>query len=100
MCRGWGVRVLDGRRDHHRVLCAPEQQSEVAAYVAAAKNASDFERQDAAREKTGVFTGSYALNPVNGERLPIWVADYVLMSYGTGAIMAVPDDQLPLTNNF
>jgi leucyl-tRNA synthetase len=51
---------------------------------------SDFERTDLAREKTGVFTGAYALNPVNGERIPVWIADYVLISYGTGAIMAVP----------
>ena len=50
----------------------------------------DFERQDETREKTGVFTGSYATNPVNGEQIPVWIADYVLMGYGTGAIMAVP----------
>ena len=51
---------------------------------------SDLERTELAKEKTGVFTGSYAINPVNGEPVPIWVADYVLISYGTGAIMAVP----------
>ena len=51
---------------------------------------SDLERTDLAKEKTGVFTGAYAINPVNGERIPIWIADYVLMGYGTGAIMAVP----------
>ena len=63
----------------------------VDAYVAQARNRSDRERQAAAeKEKTGVFTGAYAINPVNGERVPIWVADYVLASYGTGAIMAVP----------
>ena len=50
----------------------------------------DLERTELAKEKTGVFTGAYAINPVNGERIPIWIADYVLMGYGTGAIMAVP----------
>ena len=54
------------------------------------KSKSDLERTDLAKEKTGVFTGAYAINPVNGEKMPIWIADYVLMSYGTGAIMAVP----------
>ncbi len=53
-------------------------------------NMSDLERTDLAKSKTGVFTGGYAVNPVNGERIPVWIADYVLMSYGTGAIMAVP----------
>ncbi len=62
---------------------------EVAAYVEAAKNRADLDRA-AAKDKTGVFTGSYATNPVTGEKIPVWVADYVLMSYGTGAIMAVP----------
>ena len=63
----------------------------VAAYVTAAKNRSDMDRTLAAdKEKTGVFTGSYATNPANGQRVPIWVADYVLATYGTGAIMAVP----------
>ncbi|HSD82452.1 MAG TPA: leucine--tRNA ligase, partial [Anaerolineae bacterium] len=71
-------------------ITSPDRKAEVEAYVAAAKTESEFERQDIAREKTGVFTGGYAINPVNGERLPIWVADYVLMTYGTGAIMAVP----------
>ena len=60
------------------------------AYVEAARKCSDAERTTEGREKTGVFTGSYATNPVNGEKIPIWVADYVLMGYGTGAIMAVP----------
>jgi leucyl-tRNA synthetase len=64
---------------------------EVAPYVAAARNRSDMERTLAAeKEKTGVFTGAYATNPVNGAKVPIWVADYVLATYGTGAIMAVP----------
>src|SRR5699024_9825403 len=51
---------------------------------------SDLERTDLAKEKTGVFTGAYAVNPASGEKMPIWIADYVLVSYGTGAIMAVP----------
>jgi len=67
-----------------------EERRAVAEYVAAAKQKSDLLRTDLAKEKTGVFTGAYAVNPVNDERVPIWVADYVLMSYGTGAIMAVP----------
>ena len=71
-------------------LTRPEQSTEVTAYVEAAKKKSDLERTDLAKEKTGVFTGSHAINPVNGEWIPIWVADYVLISYGTGAIMAVP----------
>ncbi len=59
-------------------------------YVKAANQKSDVERMNENREKTGVFTGSYAINPINGEKIPIWLADYVLISYGTGAIMAVP----------
>jgi leucyl-tRNA synthetase len=72
-----------------RALATPEQASAVERYVAAAARKSDLERT-AAKEKTGVFTGSYANNPVNGQKLPIYTADYVLGSYGTGAIMAVP----------
>ncbi|HEV1997220.1 MAG TPA: leucine--tRNA ligase [Candidatus Dormibacteraeota bacterium] len=67
-----------------------QQRAQVEAYAASARNASDIDRQSTEREKTGVFTGGYATNPMNGERVPIWVADYVLMTYGTGAIMAVP----------
>ncbi len=66
-----------------------EQRAEVSAYVAKAKNKSDRDRQES-KEKTGVFTGGHAINPVNGAKVPIWIADYVLMGYGTGAIMAVP----------
>ena len=62
----------------------------MAAYRSYASGKSDLERTELAKEKTGVFTGAYAINPVNGERIPIWIADYVLASYGTGAIMAVP----------
>jgi leucyl-tRNA synthetase len=71
-------------------LTTPEQKAAVEAYVAAAGNKSDLERTELAKDKTGVFTGAYAVNPVNGEKLPIWTADYVLTTYGTGAIMAVP----------
>ncbi len=66
------------------------QKHEVEAYIKNAQSKSDIERQDTDREKTGVFTGAYAINPVTAEYMPIWVADYVLMGYGTGAIMAVP----------
>ncbi|MDH4615619.1 leucine--tRNA ligase [Brevibacillus sp. AY1] len=71
-------------------ITVPGQKAAVEAYLDQAKHKSDLERTDLAKEKTGVFTGAYAINPVNGERLPIWIADYVLISYGTGSIMAVP----------
>jgi len=71
-------------------ITTAEQQAEVRAYVAKAANKSDLDRTDLAKDKTGVFTGAYAINPVNFAKIPVWVADYVLMSYGTGAIMAVP----------
>ncbi len=71
-------------------LTSPEQAEAVNEYVRAASLKSDLDRTDLAKEKSGVFTGSYAVNPVNGNKIPVWVADYVLMGYGTGAIMAVP----------
>lgn len=71
-------------------ITTPEQQAAVEAYLDKVKLKSDLERTDLAKEKTGVFTGAYAINPINGEKMPIWIADYVLVSYGTGAIMAVP----------
>lgn len=71
-------------------LTTPEQKSAVQLYVEEAARKSDLERTDLAKDKTGVFSGSYAINPVNGTLIPIWIADYVLISYGTGAIMAVP----------
>ena len=71
-------------------LTTAKQKSAVEAYVDAAAKKSDLERTDLAKEKTGVFTGSYAINPVNGAKIPIWISDYILVSYGTGAIMAVP----------
>ena len=72
------------------VLTTGEQKATVQAYRETAAKKSDLQRQELEKEKTGVFTGGYAINPVNQERLPVWIADYVLMSYGTGAIMAVP----------
>lgn len=71
-------------------ITTPEQRNAVEAYIGEAAHKSDLERTDLAKDKTGVFSGSYAINPVNGERIPVWIADYVLISYGTGAIMAVP----------
>ncbi|GHB94630.1 leucine--tRNA ligase [Cerasicoccus arenae] len=67
-----------------------DRRAEVEAYAEQAKRKSDLERAELAKEKTGVFTGGYAINPVNGAKIPVWVADYVLITYGTGAIMAVP----------
>ena len=71
-------------------LTTSEQAAAVGKYCEDAARKSDRERQEEGKKKTGVFTGSYAINPVNGEAVPIWIADYVLISYGTGAIMAVP----------
>lgn len=71
-------------------LLSPEQKEEALAYIQAAASKSDLERTELNKEKTGVFTGSYAINPVNGKEIPIWISDYVLATYGTGAIMAVP----------
>ena len=70
-------------------VTTPEQRARVETYVAASARKSDLQRQEE-QVKTGVFTGGHAINPVNGERLPVWIADYVLMGYGTGAIMSVP----------
>ena len=71
-------------------IVTPDQRAAVEAYKAEATRKSDLERTELAKKKTGVFTGAYAINPVNQEKVPIWIADYVLISYGTGAIMAVP----------
>lgn len=71
-------------------ITTSEQQERVEKYLEQAARKSDLERTDLAKEKTGVFTGAYAINPLNQKRIPIWIADYVLISYGTGAIMAVP----------
>lgn len=71
-------------------IATAEKRADVEAYVQASATKSDLQRTDLAKTKTGVFTGAYAINPVNGQQIPIWIADYVLMGYGTGAIMAVP----------
>ena len=104
-CNGETIRVFTTRPDtlfgatymvlapeHPLVdkLATPEQRDAVAAYRAAAARKSDLERTDLAKDKSGVFTGAYAVNPVNGQSIPVWIADYVLWGYGTGAIMAVP----------
>ncbi len=71
-------------------ITKPEQKAAIDAYIEQAARKSDLERTDLAKDKSGVFTGAYAINPVNGKKTPIWIADYVLAGYGTGAIMAVP----------
>jgi leucyl-tRNA synthetase len=71
-------------------VCAPDQRAALDEYLTQVRKLTDIERQATEREKTGVFLGRYAINPVNGERIPVWAADYVLPDYGTGAIMAVP----------
>jgi leucyl-tRNA synthetase len=88
----WGATFMVFSPEHPLVdkITTPEHKDEVEVYEQQAARQSDIEREAADKEKTGVFTGAYAINPVNGERIPIWIADYVLMSYGTGAIMAVP----------
>jgi leucyl-tRNA synthetase len=73
-----------------RELCAADRQEDLDAYIVQVQKLTDIERQSTEREKTGVFLGVHAINPVNGERIPVWAADYVLPDYGTGAIMAVP----------
>ena len=88
----WGATFMVLAPEHPLVdkVTTPERKAEVEAYKAQAARQSDIDREAADKEKTGIFTGGYAINPVNGERIPIWIADYVLMTYGTGAIMAVP----------
>ncbi len=88
----WGVTFMVLAPEHPLVdkLTTPEQAEAVRAYQEQAKRQSDIQREAADRTKTGVFTGAYALNPVSGQRVPVWTADYVLMGYGSGAIMAVP----------
>ncbi|NLD26703.1 MAG: leucine--tRNA ligase, partial [Acholeplasmataceae bacterium] len=82
--------VLSPEHDLVTKIASEEAREKVLAYIDYAKSRSDLERTDLNKEKTGVFTGAYAINPVNNELIPIWIADYVLASYGTGAIMAVP----------
>ncbi|MFN3490819.1 MAG: leucine--tRNA ligase [Anaerolineales bacterium] len=88
----WGATFMVMSPEHPLVekITTPENAQTVSAYQAQAAKQTDIQREAKDKEKTGVFTGGYAVNPVNNERIPIWVADYVLMSYGTGAIMAVP----------
>jgi leucyl-tRNA synthetase len=88
----WGATFMVLAPEHPLVagLTTADHKAEVDAYVAQATRQTDIQREATDKEKTGVFTGGYAVNPVNQERIPIWIADYVLMSYGTGAIMAVP----------
>ena len=88
----WGATFMVFSPEHPLVdkVTTPEQKATVDAYKFQAEKQTDIQREASDKEKTGVFTGGYAINPVNEERIPIWVADYVLMSYGTGAIMAVP----------
>ena len=88
----WGATFLVLAPDHPLVerLTTPQRKPEVDAYVVPALRQTDVQREATDKEKTGVFTGGYAINPASGERIPVWTADYVLMGYGTGAIMAVP----------
>jgi leucyl-tRNA synthetase len=91
----WGVTFMVLAPDHPAVAKITaddrgDRRAEVEAYVEKALRQTDIQREVADREKTGVFSGAYAVNPVNGERVPVWIADYVLMGYGTGAIMGVP----------
>ncbi|HEX4955214.1 MAG TPA: leucine--tRNA ligase [Thermoanaerobaculia bacterium] len=88
----WGATFVVLAPEHPLVakVTTEAQRAEVEAYVEATRRQTDVQREAADREKTGVATGGWAINPVNGERVPIWIADYVLVTYGTGALMAVP----------
>merc|ERR1719253_1129453 len=87
----YGVTYVTLAPEHPLVsaITTPEQKEEVDAYVATTSSRSDLDRT-AAKEKTGVFTGGYAIHPLTNEKVPVWIGDYVLGSYGTGAVMAVP----------
>src|ERR1700733_8999154 len=97
-CNGIGSGEAKGGRcmvlaPEHRLveeIATEEQWPAVREYREKTARKSDLERTDLAKDKSGIFTGGHAINPVNGERIPIWIADYVLLGYGTGAIMAVP----------
>jgi len=88
----WGATFMVLAPEHPLVarLATPAQAAAVEAYRQQTLRQTDIQRESIEKEKTGVFTGGYAINPVSGERIPVWIADYVLMTYGTGAIMAVP----------
>ena len=82
--------VLSPEHEIVKEITSPDKKEEVEKYIKEASTKSELERTNLSKEKTGVFTGAYAINPVNDKRIPIWISDYVLASYGTGAIMAVP----------
>ncbi|RIO79039.1 leucine--tRNA ligase, partial [Staphylococcus haemolyticus] len=82
--------VLSPEHDLVNANTSEDKLEEVKKYQEDASKKSDLERTDLAKDKSGVFTGAYAINPLSGEKLPIWIADYVLSNYGTGAVMAVP----------
>ena len=82
--------VLSPEHELVKEITTSEQKNDIDAYIKLSASKSDLERTDLNKDKTGVFTGSYAINPVNNKKIPIWISDYVLASYGTGAIMAVP----------
>lgn len=88
----WGATFMVLAPEHPLVgkITSPTQKEAVQAYIEQAMHQTDIQREATDKEKTGIFTGGFAINPVNQERIPIWIADYVLMTYGTGAIMAVP----------
>ncbi len=88
----WGATFMVLAPEHPLVerIVKPEHRAEVVAYKQQAARQNEIERLATDKEKTGVFSGAYAINPVNGARIPVWIADYVMMTYGTGAIMAVP----------
>ncbi|MCZ4151779.1 hypothetical protein BZG21_46210, partial [Escherichia coli] len=85
---GASYAVLAPEHELVDAITTADQREAVAAYQEQAARKSDLERTDLAKDKTGVFTGAYAINPVNGAKVPVWIADYVLAGYGTGAIMA------------
>lgn len=88
----WGATFMVLAPEHPLVekMTTTQQKAQVEEYVQQAVRQTDVQREATDKDKTGVFTGGYAINPVNGEKIPVWIADYVLMTYGTGAIMAVP----------
>lgn len=87
---GCSYTVLAPENELVKEITTPEQKEAVDAYIKSIESKSDLERTDLNKDKTGVFTGAYAINPVNGEEVPVWISDYVLATYGTGAVMAVP----------
>lgn len=87
---GMSYTVLAPESDLVKEITTPEHKAEVDEYIKKIQSKSDLERTDLNKDKTGVFTGAYAINPVNNKEVPIWISDYVLASYGTGAVMAVP----------